>query len=98
LAARASAAAGDAKTAHTIMEDAFGLVEPEIATLERADCMVVLADLLEAGVLTSDRTARALLDEAQELYRELGALREAERLVRRLRAMTATGEFRVSAT
>lgn len=94
LAARASAAAGDAKTAHTIMEEAFAQVIPDIATSERADCMVVLADLLEAGVLTSDRTADALLDEAQELYRELGAFREAERLARRLRAMSTTGEYK----
>ncbi|MBI5609404.1 MAG: hypothetical protein HY902_11050, partial [Deltaproteobacteria bacterium] len=64
------------------------------ATLERADCMVALADLLEAGVLTSDRPPEALLSEAQQLYRGLNATLEAERLQRRLKAMTATGEHR----
>jgi hypothetical protein len=47
---------------------------PDTPTTERADCMVVLADLLlEAGVLTSDRDTSSLLEEAAEIYRELGA-------------------------
>ncbi len=94
LAARASAAAGDTNAAHLRMADAFALVPQDEATLERADCMVALADLLEAGVLTSDRPPEALLGEAQHLYRALNATLEAERLQRRLKAMTATGEHR----
>ena len=93
LAARASAAAGDARQAHVRMEEAFQLVPQESATVERADCMVVLADLLEAGVLTSDRAPSSLLEEAGELYKDLGATKEAERLTRRLKAMSSTGEF-----
>jgi serine/threonine-protein kinase len=87
LAARACAAAGDSKPAHTLMEEAFSLVAPDVPTVERADCMVVLADLLEAGVLTSDRVPRSLLEEAKEIYAQLGSDPEADKLGRRLRAM-----------
>ncbi len=93
LAARASAAAGESRPAHQTMEQAFLLVSPDAPTLERADCMVVLADLLEAGVLTSDRAPLSLLQEAQEIYREIGIPQEAERISRRLKAMAKTGEF-----
>ena len=92
LMARASAAAGDTRPAHTTMEQAFGLVTPDVPTVERAECMVVLADLLEAGVLTSDRPSRALLEEAEAIYRDAAALGEADRLGRRLRAMSAMFE------
>lgn len=92
LAARASAAAGEARTAHQTMEEAFALVAPDTPTVERADCMVVLADLLEAGVLTSDRDTSSLLEEAAEIYRELGAVAEADRLSRRLKAMSRAAE------
>jgi serine/threonine-protein kinase len=92
LAARASAAAGEARTAHQTMEEAFQLVAPDTPTTERADCMVVLADLLEAGVLTSDRDTSSLLEEAAEIYRELGATSEADRLSRRLKAMSRAAD------
>ena len=49
--------------------------------------MVVLADLIEAGVLTSDRQPQSLLQEAETLYRDLAVTGEAQRLARRLRAM-----------
>lgn len=93
LEARASAAAGESRPAHVTMEQAFQLVAPDVPTMERADCMVVLADLLEAGVLTSDRAPESLLQEAQEIYRDVEASAEAEKIARRLKAMTATGEF-----
>ena len=97
LAARASAAAGEPRQAHVRMEEAFQLVPQDLAIVERADCMVVLADLLEAGVLTSDRPPTSLLEEAQELYRDLGATQEAEKLARRVKAMLSTGEFKTVA-
>ena len=97
LMARASAAAGDTRPAHTTMEQAFGLVTPDVPTVERAECMVVLADLLEAGVLTSDRPSRALLEEAEAIYRDAAALGEADRLGRRLRAMSAMFEVPTAA-
>lgn len=97
LVARASAAAGETRPAHTTMEEAFGLVTPDVPTVERADCMVVLADLLEAGVLTSDRPPRTLLEEAEIIYREASALQEADRLTRRLRAMSAAIEVPTAA-
>ncbi|MSP90781.1 MAG: serine/threonine protein kinase [Myxococcales bacterium] len=87
LAARACAAGGDSKPAHTVMEEAFSLVAPDVPTVERADCMVVLADLLEAAVLTSDRMPRSLLEEAKDIYLQVDATPEAERIGRRLRAM-----------
>ncbi len=93
LAARAAAAAGDSRPAHTTMEQAFQLVAPDVPTVERADCMVVLADLLEAGVLTSDRLPESLLQEARQIYREVQAAVEAEKIGKRLKAMSSTGEY-----
>lgn len=90
LGARASAAAGDTRPVHTTMEEAFQLVAPDVPTLERADCMVVLADLLEAGVLTSDRVPASLLEEAMIIYREVDAEAEADRLQKRLKAMNGS--------
>ena len=87
LTARAAAAAGEPSTAHTAMEEAFQLVPGDVPTQERAECMVVLADLIEAGVLTSDRQPQSLLQEAEALYREISVITEAQRLARRLRAM-----------
>ncbi len=87
LTARAAAAAGEPNTAHTAMEEAFQLVPGNVPTVERAECIVVLADLIEAGVLTSDRQPQSLLQEAEALYREIPAIGEAQRLARRLRAM-----------
>lgn len=87
LMARAAAAAGEPKAAHNAMEEAFQLVPGDMPTQERAECMVVLADLIEAGVLTSDRLPQSLLQEAEALYRDLSAVAEAQRLARRLRAM-----------
>ncbi len=87
LTARAGAAAGEPNAAHTAMEEAFQLVPGDVPTIERADCMVVLADLIEAGVLTSDRQPQSLLQEAENLYREISATSEAHRLAKRLRAM-----------
>ncbi len=87
LTARAAAAAGEPNAAHTSMEEAFQLVPGDVPTQERAECMVVLADLIEAGVLTSDRQPQSLLQEAETLYRDLSATVEAQRLARRLRAM-----------
>jgi serine/threonine protein kinase/tetratricopeptide (TPR) repeat protein len=87
LTARAAAAAGEPNSAHTAMEDAFQLVPSDVPTAERAECMVVLADLIEAGVLTSDRQPQSLLSEAEALYRDISAVGEAQRLARRLRAM-----------
>ena len=87
LSARASAAAGDTNLAHRALESAFQLVAPGVPTVERGDCMVALADLLEAGVLTSDRDIGSLLLEAMEVYRGATATEEAEQLQRRLRAM-----------
>ncbi len=87
LTARAAAAAGEPNGAHTAMEEAFQLVPGEVPTAERAECMVVLADLIEAGVLTSDRQPQSLLQEAETLYRDLAVTGEAQRLARRLRAM-----------
>ena len=98
LTARASAAAGDTRPAHTTMEEAFALIAPDVPTVERADCMVVLADLLEAGVLTSDRPSRTLLEEAEAIYRDVSANQEADRLNRRLRAMSASFEVPNAAT
>ena len=88
LAARAAAAAGEPNAAHTTMEEAFQLVPGDMPTAERADCMVVLADLIEAGVLTSDRSPQSLLEEAQTVYTDIQATTEAQRLAKRIRAMT----------
>ena len=91
LTARAAAAAGEPSAAHTAMEEAFQLVPGDVPTQERAECMVVLADLIEAGVLTSDRQPQSLLQEAEALYREISVITEAQRLARRLRAMNGYG-------
>ena len=88
LTARAAAAAGEPNAAHTTMEEAFQLVPGDVPTAERADCMVVLADLIEAGVLTSDRAPESLLAEAEAVYRDISAVAEAQKLARRIRAMT----------
>jgi tetratricopeptide (TPR) repeat protein/predicted Ser/Thr protein kinase len=90
LMARAAAASGASDVAHNTMETAFHMVATDVPTVERADCMVVLADLLEAGVLTSEQKPTALLQDAQALYREVGSQAEADRLARRLRAMRAS--------
>ena len=87
LVARAAAAAGEPTTAHTTMEEAFHLVPGELPSLERAECMVVLADLIEAGVLTSDRSPQSLLEEAQGILTELHATADAALLSKRIRAM-----------
>lgn len=94
LSSRSSAAAGDTQVAHSTMEEAFQLVAPDVPTAERGDCLVVLADLLEATVLTSDRPALSLLEEAESIYRDVGNTGEADRLHKRLRAMRpASGLF-----
>ena len=90
LAARAAAAAGDTTSAHTSLETAFQMVPAGIASPERGECMVTLADLLEAQVLTSDRSVSSLLEEAREVYRVAGSQSEAILLGRRLRAMHGT--------
>ncbi len=90
LSARAAAASGDSPSAHTSLEAAFGLVPQGVATAERGECMVTLADLLEAQVLTSDRSVASLLEEAREVFRAAGNQSEAVQLDRRLRAMQAT--------
>ncbi len=87
LAARAAAASGDSTAAHTSLETAFQLVPPAVASLQRGECMVTLADLLEAQVLTSDRSVASLLEEAREVFRAAGHPSEALQLNRRLRAM-----------
>ena len=87
LAARAAAASGDSTAAHTFLETAFQLIPPGVASPERGECMVTLADLLEAQVLTSDRSVSSLLDEAREVYTAAGSQSEAIVLGRRLRAM-----------
>jgi hypothetical protein len=51
---------------------------------------VALGDLLEAHVLTSDRSVASLLREAQDVFRAADAPGRAKELHRRLRAMRAT--------
>jgi tetratricopeptide (TPR) repeat protein len=93
LAARAAAAAGETQAAHQRMEEAFTAVAPDAMACERADCLVVLADLLEAGVLTSDRDPASLLVEARDLYAEAEAALQAEQLTKRLRAMAQSSTW-----
>jgi serine/threonine-protein kinase len=95
LTARVCAATGDVEGAHLAMEQAFGLLPSDAPSIERADCLVVLADLIEADVLTSDRVSTSLLIEAQTMYRELHAVVEADKLAKRLRAMHRTGQFQI---
>ncbi len=87
LAARAAAAAGDAGQAHRALESAFQLVVSDERLVERLDCMVTLADLIEAEVLTSERGVRSLLQEAYDIAHSGGMTAQAETLQRRLRAM-----------
>ena len=87
LAARAAAAAGDYSYAHTALADSFELVPPTAATVERAECLMTLADLLEADVLTSDRDVGSLLTETAEVYAAAGAPQQAEAIRRRVRMM-----------
>jgi aminoglycoside/choline kinase family phosphotransferase len=75
------------------MEEAFTAVAPDAMACERADCLVVLADLLEAGVLTSDRDPASLLVEARDLYAEAEAALQAEQLTKRLRAMAQSSTW-----
>ncbi|MCO4761275.1 MAG: protein kinase [Myxococcales bacterium] len=87
LAARGAAASGDYGHAHTALANAFELVSPTAATLERAESLITLADLLEADVLTSDRDVASLLTETAEIYEAAGSPHEAEAVRRRVRAM-----------
>jgi len=84
LGARAAAANGDSPAAHKELETAFNLITSDAPTRERADCLVVLGDLVEAGILTSDRRPSSLLREAEATYRAAGCANEAEALRRRL--------------
>ncbi len=89
LGARAAAAAGDAQQAHRALETAFGLVTDAAWVAERVDCLVTLADLIEAEVLTSGQSVDALLEEAQALASQGGLTAQAESIQRRLRVMGA---------
>ncbi len=89
LGARAAAASGDAQHAHRALETAFGLVADDAWVAERVDCLVTLADLIEAEVLTSEQSVDALLEEAHALARHGGLVAQAESIQRRLRAMVA---------
>ncbi len=66
---------------------AAAVVPPGVATAERGECMVTLADLLEAQMLTSDRSVASLLEEARDVFKAAGSQSEALQLSRRLRAM-----------
>lgn len=90
LGARAYAAQSDAQRSHQSLEKAFHLVAPLGTSVERAECLVALGDLLEAHVLTSDRSVASLLREAQDVFRAADAPGRAKELHRRLRAMRAT--------
>ncbi|HAN30230.1 MAG TPA: hypothetical protein DCQ06_01410 [Myxococcales bacterium] len=87
LAARSCAASGDFPKSQEALESAFYLVPSQTHNTVRADCMVTLADLLEAEVLTSDRDIVSLLNEAIEIYERIDSLQEAAVLRRRVRAM-----------
>lgn len=87
LATRAGAASSDSGDAHASLERAFSLVPHNAATNERGECMVTLADLLEAQILTSDRGVGSLLEEAREIYRACGNDQQVLEITRRLKAM-----------
>lgn len=91
LSCRAAAASDDSHHAHQSLELAFQLVPPAVATVERGHCMVALADLIEAKILTSDRKVSSLLEEAAHVYAAGGAAGEAARIMRRVEAMEMTG-------
>ena len=90
LASRAAAASDDSHHAHNALETAFQLLPEGIATSGRGDCMVALADLIEAGILTSDNDVSALLADAVQVYAAAGDTHEASRVNRRLEAMLAS--------
>jgi serine/threonine protein kinase/tetratricopeptide (TPR) repeat protein len=90
LASRAAAASDDSHHAHNSLETAFQLLPDGIATVARGDCMVALADLIEAEVLTSDHDVVALLGDAVQVYAASGATVEAARVNRRMEAMIAS--------
>jgi len=87
LASRAAAASDDSHHAHNALEMAFQLLPHGVATRERGDCMVALADLIEAGILTSDHDVGSLLQEAAQVYKAATAVLDARRVERRLSAM-----------
>lgn len=89
LASRAAAASDDSHHAHNALEAAFQLLPDGIATSTRGDCMVALADLIEAGILTSDQNVASLLGVAVEVFAAAGATIEAARVNRRMEAMLA---------
>lgn len=87
LAARASAAAGDAEQAHRALESAFQLAAVDDLVGERVACLVTLADLIEAEVLVSERNAGALLRDALTLAEDHRLAEQVDALRRRMRAM-----------
>jgi ATP/maltotriose-dependent transcriptional regulator MalT len=88
LEARSCAALGDSSGAHEALERSFQLVAPGVATTERGDCVVTLADLVEAQILTSDRDVGSLLEEARGVYQSVGNEVKSRGLARRLRALS----------
>lgn len=89
LSSRAAAATGDADAAHRALESAFHLVGGDGLERQRLRCIVALADLIEAEVLTSERTVLSLLEEAAALAESAGLQTEYDALQPRIKAMRA---------
>ncbi|MEY3011388.1 MAG: hypothetical protein RIT45_123 [Pseudomonadota bacterium] len=89
LSARAAAATGDADASHRCLENAFHLVGGDGLERERIECVVTLADLIEAEVLTSERTVLSLLEEAAALAETASAQPQLDALSLRIKAMRA---------